>query len=136
MRFLACAFAATLWMTSTDVRADDAAVKGTFIGQGTYATAEGCKKLAAIAAGGDENVGTVPETLTEDGFDSWEGSCAFVSVSEVEAGKTWKAQMQCVEGAEEVEETDLFERLSDGTLKVTQDDHVTVLQRCDAAKGN
>lgn len=136
MRFLVCAFAATLCMTSTDVRADDAAVKGTFIGQGTYATAEGCKKLAAIAAGGDENVGTVPETLTEDGFDSWEGSCAFVSVSEVAAGKKWKAQMQCVEGAEEVEETDLFERLSDGTLKVTQDDHVTVLQRCDTAKGN
>lgn len=136
MRSLICALGLVVAISTTAAFADDAAVKGAFIGAGTYATAEGCKKLAVIAEGGDQNVGTVPETLTEDGFDSWEGSCAFVSVSEVEPGKKWKAQMQCVEGAEEVEETDLFERLSDGTLKVTQDDHVTVLQRCDAPKGN
>ena len=136
MRSWSFALFLTAAIVSTAARADDAAVKGAFIGPGTYATAEGCKKLAAIEAGGDQNVGTVPETLTEDGFDSWEGSCAFVSVSVVETGKKWKAQMQCVEGAEEVEETDIFERMPDGTLKVTQDDHVTVLQRCDAAKGN
>lgn len=116
------------------VRADDAIVKGTFVGAGIYATAEGCQKLAALAKGGDQNAGTVPELLTEDGFEGWEGSCTFTSVAEVEAGKKWKAEMQCAEGAEEGPETDVFERLPDGTLKVTQDDHVTIFQRCDGAQ--
>lgn len=120
---------------SQNARADEATVKGTFIGPGIYATAEGCQKLSALAAGGDQNVGTVPETLTEDGFEGWEGSCTFTSVTEVEPGKKWKTEMQCAEGPDENEETDIFERLPDGALKVTQDNHVTMFQRCDAAKG-
>lgn len=119
---------------SSQAHADDATVKGTFIGPGIYATAEGCKKLSSLATGGDQNVGTVPETLTEDGFEGWEGSCTFKSISEVDKDKTWKAQMQCAEGPDETEETDIFERQPDGTLKVTQDKHVTVFQRCDDGK--
>lgn len=135
MRFLVCALAATAWMTASAARADQAAIKGTFVGPGTYATAEGCKKLAVIAAGGDENVGTVPEKLTEDGFEGWEGSCTFTSFTEIEAGKKWKALMHCADGPEEGPESDIFERLPDGSLKVTVMDNATIFQRCDADKG-
>jgi hypothetical protein len=112
-----------------------AAVKGTFIGPGTYATEEGCKKLAAIEAGGDKNVETVPDTLTEDGFKSWEGACTFTSFTEKDKGRSWTALMACAEEAQEGTETDLFERLDDGKIKVTVMESATVLQRCDAEKG-
>ncbi len=112
-----------------------AQMKGNFIGPGTYATAEGCKKVAALAAGAERNVGTVPETLTQDGFEGWEGSCTFRSITEVEKGKTWKAAMDCQEGAGEGPESDLFERLPDGSLKVTVMGNETIFVRCDADKG-
>lgn len=112
-----------------------AEVSGTFIGPGTYATAEGCKKLSVIAAGGDSNVGTVPETLTQDGFMGWEGSCTFTSFTEIEKDKKWKALMHCAEGPEEGPESDIFERLPDGNLKVTVMDNATIFERCDAEKG-
>ncbi len=109
-------------------------VKGTFIGEGVYATADGCKKLAALKAGADRNVGTVPETLSEDGFEGWEGACTFSSITETVKGKTWKARMWCGEGADEGPESDVFERLDDGRLKVTVMGNTTVFERCDAAK--
>lgn len=127
---------ALLLATSFAAHADVAVVKGTFVGPGTYATEEGCKKLAAIAAGGDKNVGSVPETFTEDGFEGWEGSCTFTSFTEIEKDKKWKALMHCIDGPEEGPESDIFERLPDGKLKVTVMDHDTILQRCDTGKGN
>ena len=112
-----------------------AEVKGAFVGPGTYATKEGCEKLAKIAAGGEKNVGTVPETLTMDGFASWEGACTFSSITENKKGKVWQVKMQCAEEATEGPESDVFERLADGTIKVTVMDTSTVLQRCDTEKG-
>ena len=112
-----------------------AEVKGTFVGPGTYATADGCEKLAKIAAGGNKNVGTVPETLTVDGFIGWEGACTFRSITEKQAGKVWTAKMDCFEGATEGPESDIFERLPDGTLKVTIMDSSTIMQRCEPDKG-
>ncbi len=112
-----------------------AAVKGSFIGPGTYATADGCKKLAAIEAGGDKNVETTPETLTEDGFASWEGACTFASFTEKDKGRSWTAHMACAEESDEGTESDLFEKLDDGKIKVTVMESATVLQRCDAEKG-
>lgn len=112
-----------------------AEVSATFIGPGTYATEGGCTKLAAIAAGGDRNAGTVPETLTQDGFMGWEGSCTFTSFTEIEKDKKWKALMHCTEGPEEGPESDIFERLPDGKLKVTVMDNATIFERCDAEKG-
>ncbi|MGE0052912.1 MAG: hypothetical protein AB7S74_01770 [Hyphomicrobium sp.] len=112
-----------------------AEVKGNFIGPGTYATADGCKKVAALAQGKERNVETVPETLTKDGFQGWEGSCTFRSITEVEKGAKWKAAMDCQEGAEEGPESDLFERLDDGSLKVTVMGNHTIFVRCDAEKG-
>ncbi len=78
----------------------------------------------------------MPETLTQDGFEGWEGSCTFRSITEVEKGKTWKAAMDCQEGAAEGPESDLFERLPDGSLKVTVMGNDTIFVRCDAEKGN
>ena len=48
--------------------------------EGTYASKEGCQKLAAIEAGTPRNVETVPEVLTADGFKGWEGACEFTKV--------------------------------------------------------
>jgi hypothetical protein len=110
-------------------------VKGTFIGPGVYATPEGCAKWKAVEAGGDRNVETVPDVLSQDGFSGWEGACTFRSIIEMEPGKMWKASMDCHEGATEGPETDIFEKLPDGSLKMTIMDHATTLVRCDADKG-
>jgi hypothetical protein len=112
-----------------------AAVKGTFIGPGIYATTEGCQKLAELEAGGEKNVGTTPETLTEDGFSTWEGACTFVSFTEKDKGRSWTARMACAEESLEGTESDLFEKMDDGKIKVTVMESSTVLQRCDAEKG-
>lgn len=110
-------------------------VVGTFVGPGTYATAEGCKKLEAIAAGGFKNVETVPETLTMQGFLGWEGACSFRSITEVEKGKKWKAAMDCHEGAQEGPESDIFERVDARTIKVTVMGNDTMFVRCDGKEG-
>jgi hypothetical protein len=110
---------------------DVTSIKGAFIGPGTYATAEGCKKLAALKAGTERNVGTVPETLGEKGFEGWEGACSFTAIKEVEPGRVWKVRMWCGEGADEGPQSDVFERLPDGKLKVTVMDNATIFERCD-----
>ena len=112
-----------------------AEVKGSFIGPGTYATKEGCEKLAKIAAGGDKNAGTVPEALSVDGFHGWEGACTFRSVTEKVKGRVWSVNMDCAEGITDETESDIFEKLSDGSFKVTVMDKSTVYQRCDTTKG-
>ena len=131
MRNLALLTAVAVFFGAAPARAE---VKGTFVGPGTYALADGCLKLAAIDAGGDKNVGTVPETLTEDGFSGWEGSCTFTKVTEKVKGRVWSADMACAEEAEEGNETDLFERLSDRKIKVTVQGKVSLFERCDADK--
>ena len=88
-----------------------------------------------IAAGGFKNVETVPETLTMQGFLGWEGSCSFRSITEVEKGKKWKAAMDCHEGAQEGPESDIFERVADGSIKVTMMGNDTMFVRCDGKEG-
>lgn len=103
---------------------------------GTYVIEGRCEKLAKIQAGGDKNVETVPETLTSNGFESWEGSCGFKSVKEKEKGRVWVAQMECFEEAEENEETDTFELdAKDQSIMVTVDDQKTKFVHCDDDKG-
>lgn len=110
-------------------------VPGTFVGPGTYATPDGCKKLAAIAAGGFKNVDTVPMTLTTQGLLGWDASCSFRSISEVEPGKKWKAALDCHEGAPAGPESDIFERLADGSIKVTIMGNAMTFVRCDVTEG-
>lgn len=111
-----------------------AEVKGTFLGDGTYATKEGCEKLKKIAAGGDKNVETTPETLNQDGFSTWEGGCSFKSISEKDKDRRWIAVMDCAEGDTEESETDTFEKMLDGAIKVTVEGKSTTFYRCDASK--
>lgn len=132
MRSLHLAFVALFVLPAAAAAADG--IKGTFIGDGTYATAEGCRKLAALAAGGDRNIETVPETLTADGFFGWEGGCTFASITEIEKGRKWKTRLHCVDGPNEGPESDIFERLPDGKIKVTVMGNDTILERCDAEK--
>lgn len=127
--FVIAAFAL---LAAPDAHAD---VKASFVGPGTYATKEGCAKLEALAKGADRNAGTVPETLTEDGFKGWEGACTFVSFTETVPGKKWKAAMDCHEGAQAGPESDIFERLDDGTIRVTVMDNPTILERCSSEEG-
>lgn len=110
-------------------------VPGTFVGPGTYATAEGCKALREVAAGTFKGGGALPPTLTTQGFIGLEGTCSFRSISEVEKDKKWKASMYCHEGAPAGPESDLFERLDDKSIKVTIMGNDTIFVRCDGNEG-
>jgi hypothetical protein len=87
--------------------ANSEGVRADFI-VGTFAKPGLCEKVAAIEAGGPKNVSTVTETLTAEGFRTWEGGCDFVTVTEAEKGKVYEASMRCSEGAQEWTETDKF----------------------------
>lgn len=114
--------------------------KADFLGAQTYATAEGCEKLKALAAGGDRNISTVPETLTAQGFEGWEHSCTVKSVQEVKTGTAWKVVTGCSEGESQWDDTQVFERTGETSFKVTGDgeEQATDFAVCDAAvpKGN
>lgn len=118
-----------------DARTGNAAatVKATFLGAHTYTTDAGCKKLAAIAAGGPENVGTIPETLTADGFSTFEGGCSFLSITDKGRG-VFVARMACSESADESEETDTFTLLPGDRVNVSVDGKDTMFQRCDSSE--
>lgn len=110
-------------------------VKIPFIGATVYATKDGCEKLKALAAGGEKNVATVPEFLTEDRFGGWEGGCTFASLVETQAGKTWEVLKTCFEGEDETQSTDIFEfDASTGAISVTEKGQTTptVFLPCDA----
>lgn len=112
--------------------------RAVFLTSGTYATEEGCAKLKALAKGGPRNVGTVPETLTTQGFKSWEGGCAFASIHEKKRHKLYVARMTCFEGADRWTEKNEFELdLTAGAVKVTtldKDRKTTVYKKCDTGK--
>lgn len=124
----------TLALVSAISMAGAAEIKGTFLGEGTYATKDGCEKLRKVAAGGDKNVETVPETLDETGFSTWEGSCSFKTITEKDKDRKWIAVMDCAEGDTEESETDTFEKMLDGAIKVTVEGKSTSFYRCDASK--
>lgn len=77
--------------------------------QGTFAKPGLCDKVAAVAAGGPKNLDTVTETLTPDGFRSWEGNCDFETITEKEKGRSYEAKMSCIEGAAQWTETNTFD---------------------------
>jgi hypothetical protein len=107
-----------------------AETKARFLGEGTYATAEGCAKLKALAAGTPRNLNTVPETLTASGYQGWEHSCSFTSIKPIRKDKTWRVGTQCMEGAERWQAVEAFERQPDGSFKITSDKKTTSFVRC------
>lgn len=110
--------------------------QATFI-EGTFATEAGCAKLEALGKGTPRNVETVPDVLTKDGFQGWEGSCEFTRIDIHEPGKVWIGLMYCVEGATMAPQTYAFIKGGDGSLEVaaTGEDEPQVYRRCDADKG-
>ncbi len=120
-------FAGGAMAITAAARAD--AVKATFI-TGTWALKDGCEKQKLIDAGGNKNVGTVPELLSDQGFDSWEGGCAFVSIAEKMPGKLYVAKMACSDSAEEWDELDTFE-IDGATIKVSVEGKTTEFVRCE-----
>jgi hypothetical protein len=105
-----------------------------FLGAATYATADGCSKLKALAAGGDRNISTVPETLTAKGYHGWEHDCAFKSVSQTQSGASWKVVISCEEGENTWDETQVISKTGETTFEVKAEgeDEATVYAVCDA----
>lgn len=74
-----------------------ASVKARFI-DGTYTmSAAACDKLKALAAGAPRNVGSVPWSVSAEGFSSGEGGCTFSKVTERRKGKEWAVIARCSE---------------------------------------
>lgn len=109
--------------------------KASFI-EGTFATDEGCKKLAAIDAGAPRTVESVPEVLVAEGFKSWEGACEFTKVFEHDPGRVWLGFMVCSEGAIITPQSVVIIKGEDDSLAVAADgeDEPEVYHRCDAGK--
>lgn len=105
-----------------------------FLGQGTFATESGCAQLKALSEGGDRNISTVPETLSQNGFEGWEHSCSFQSIQETEKAEQWQADVTCIEGENQWNEKLTFEKTGDQTFKVTSDgqDEAMHYAVCDA----
>lgn len=110
------------------------AASAEFLGSSTFVTADGCNKLKALAAGGDRNISTVPETLTSQGYQGWEHGCGFKSVSEMEAGKSWKIVLSCEESENEWEEAQVMTKTGEATFEVKAEgeSEATVYTVCDA----
>lgn len=104
---------------------------------GVYAREGQCEKWQAIEAGGPRNIETVTETLTSEGFRSWEGNCDFETITEKEKGKVYEAKMQCIEGAAEWTETNTFVlQPSGGAMTVWIEGEKHEFVRCGGKKGN
>jgi len=109
-------------------------VKASFL-DGVWATEDGCIKQAALDAGADRNVESVPETLTADGYHMWEGSCTFASVAG-NGERKWTVKTSCGQEAEEWEDTESWVMDPGGArLEVTLEDKKTEFVRCEAGKG-
>lgn len=111
--------------------------KAAFLGHGTYGTETGCAQLKALADGGDRNISTVPETLSQDGFEGWEHHCTFASIEETQTGKQWQAGVSCLEGENQWNEKLTFEKTGDQVFKVTSDgqDEAMHYSVCEAPAG-
>lgn len=103
---------------------------------GTYVMEGRCEKLKAIEAGGPKNIETMPEILTADGFETWEGGCSFISIKETQKGRRWVAKMACAEAADEGTEIDTFDLDPEsGKIKVTVEGKTNEYVRCSEGKG-
>lgn len=104
---------------------------------GVYAMEGRCAVWAALEAGGQRNIDTVPETLTADGFKSWEGGCIFESLTEKEKGRLYEGRMHCSEGLDEWTETDTFAvDAAARSITVTVEGKSSRFVKCDSKKGN
>jgi hypothetical protein len=123
-------------MAAVTAGSAEAATTASFI-DGVYAREGLCDKWKAVEAGGPRNLDTVTETLSAEGFRSWEGNCDFDTVTEKEKGKVYEAKMKCIEGASEWTETNTFNLAPSGdaiTVWIEGEKHEFV--KCGSGKGN
>jgi hypothetical protein len=133
--FPALLAAAVMLVVSNIVRADEAKLDASFVGDGTYSPTTGCKKLEDIQNGNAApNISTYPLTLTRDGTGSWEGGCNFKSIREMKSN-VFESKMQCSEGADEYPETVTFTRLDADRIEVASGTEALVYERCKGLKG-
>lgn len=114
-----------------------AQVEARFLG-GTYVmSAEACDKLNKLADGATRSVATVPWSVDETGFHSWEGGCDFTKVTERRKGREWVVQATCIEGPDEDKETYTFVKNANGSFAVTLQGErkPRTYTRCDVKKG-
>jgi hypothetical protein len=110
--------------------------RATFI-DGIYAMEGRCESLVALDAGGPRTVETVPETLTAEGFKTWEGGCDFAGIEEEVEGRVFVATMTCTDGADEWKETDTFTvDPADRSITVAVDGESSRYVYCGSGKGN
>lgn len=136
LSIVAAVVTATIAVATLNATSADAKSKGDFIGPGTYAPADGCRKLAAIASGTlMPNIATYPEKLTRDGFYSWEGGCTFLTVRKLRSA-VWRVRMHCSEGSVEEKVTNTFVKLKGDRWRVSEKGKGLTYKRCKPAKGN
>jgi hypothetical protein len=101
------------------------------LGRSVYTTAKDCPLYKKLAAGGPRNLNTVPETLTAQGYRSWEGGCTFTNIVERYKGRLWTVSMRCSDGAiENRPRTEVWRKAADGAITVSADKTVTTLIAC------
>ncbi len=120
-----------LMATFGPVPADEVA---DFLGNGVYALPSDCAKLAQLTAGGARNIQTVPETLTRNGYKSWEGGCAITRIAPHRSLSRYTVELKCSEGAEEnVKRTEVWTTRGD-TLLVQFDGKSETYQKCETPR--
>jgi hypothetical protein len=96
-----------------------AQLKAKFI-DGTYVfTVDGCAKLKALAAGGNQSISTVPWYVTADGISYWEGGCGFTKIKPGKKKNEWKVTASCGEEDGESTESYTYLKTSPTTFSVT-----------------
>jgi len=131
---VAISTAGALLALSTACAAAEEPVKASFL-EGIWSTEEGCKRQAALDAGVEPNVETVPGTLSVEGYRMWEGSCSFTSIASSGPGQ-WTVKTSCGQEAEEWEDTETWVLDPGGArLEVALEGKRTVFVRCEAGKG-
>lgn len=104
---------------------------------GIYAPGDGCKKLEALDQGTPKSIETVPDYLTPNGIESWEGGCEFTKVFEHDPGRSWVAVMVCSGGPTIAPSLQIFIKAEDGkSFEVAHQgqEEPEIFERCENVK--
>ncbi len=109
------------------------ALKATFLGEGTWATEEDCRKLRTIEAGGEYPEDGPPRLLTIDGSNYSDQRCTFASL-DAQPGGAFRAGMHCRGGCDSFTETLIFTPAAKGggyAMSYATDPRQQPLIRCE-----
>lgn len=107
-----------------------------FLGEGVFGLKSDCAKLAKLAAGGPRNIQTVPETLTRNGYRSWEGACSITRIAPHRSLARYTVELKCSEGAEEnMKRTEVWTKRGD-TLYVQFEGKTETYVKCETSRAH